>query len=170
MDVDAGSAADFPGDGAESAVAALLEHGVQGRAVALHFGVGRLAGCLVCDAGEGGCVGEGDDQDVAGEVEGGERFSGGEGSLGGCEVAFVANGRDEMGCNVGVGEAEEALLRPWGRGSGALARPAVIFFNAGEAVVGLTLRGKDFPFDLDGGQRGCSSANGDGKGWRGLGI
>lgn len=51
MGVDAVSAADFPGYGAEGGVGFGFEHGVQGLAVAVHFFVGCEAGVLVWDAG-----------------------------------------------------------------------------------------------------------------------
>ena len=113
--VDAGGAAEFPGDGAEGAVAGGGEEGVQRAAVALHFVVGGGFGFRGVDGGEGGGVGEGDDEHVGGEGEGGVGGAGAEGSLCGGDVGVFGDGGDEVGCEVRVREAEKAFLRSgWG--------------------------------------------------------
>lgn len=82
MRVHAARAADLPGHRAHLVAAAGDEEIVQGAAVALHFLVRAGAVFRSGDAGEGGGVFEGDNEEVGGEGESGECGWGGEGTFG----------------------------------------------------------------------------------------
>lgn len=107
-------------------------------------------------------MGEGDDEHVAWKAEGWEGLGGGEGALGCCEVGFVSDGGDEVGCDVGVGEAEEALVGAWWGPAGTLAGAIAALVVDGEAAVGFFLAGEGLAFGLDGGQGGGGCAGRDG--------
>lgn len=111
-------AADFVGDGAESSLGFGGEHGLERVAEAYHLAV-RLGGFAV-DVGEvalaggGGRVWEGHDYEVAWEADAvrGKRRGHGKWPLGGGDVGVLADAAAHVRGEVGVGEAEEALVGP----------------------------------------------------------
>lgn len=107
---------------------------MQRRPVALHLIICRYARFAICDGIQARGMREGDDEDVTGESKSGEGSRRWERSLGCGEVAFIADRRDEMCCEVRVREAEEALFRTrWGSAR-AFARPLVLVVDCESSI------------------------------------